>query len=146
MSDKKLKPRKNQPVFEARDTDETECGDCPATCCHNLSITILKPNNKHEEQELLWHLNYDTVKVYIQNKRWHVYVKGRCMYLNDKNLCSIYEGRFDKCRNHMPPSCERFTKWYDKMFTTREELEKYFDAERRKRSRKRAKQKAAKAK
>jgi Fe-S-cluster containining protein len=107
-----------------------ECSDCPALCCHDLSVTILKPANKKEIDDLMWHLNYDTVRVYIRNRRWHLLINGRCQYLDKKDLCTIYDRRFDTCRNHRPPHCERYDEWYDVLFTTPFELQDYLEAER----------------
>lgn len=113
-------------------TTEKNCSECPAICCHDLSITILRPVTRHEINELRWHLHYDTVGVYIRNRKWHVVVKGKCSYLDDNNMCTIYERRPDKCRVHMPPNCERYERWYDEMFTTPEELEAYLKRSRKK--------------
>jgi Fe-S-cluster containining protein len=105
------------------------CGDCPALCCHDLSVVILKPTTKKEVEDLMWHLNYDTVGVYIRNRRWHLIIKGRCQYLDESNLCTIYDKRFDTCRKHNPPDCERFDGWYDVMFRNPFELEEYMKKE-----------------
>lgn len=121
-----------------------DCSDCPALCCHDLSVTILKPTTKKEIEDLMWHLNYDTVGVYIRNRRWHLIIKGRCQYLDDRNMCNIYDRRFDTCRKHMPPYCERYDDWYDVLFTTPFELEDYLEAE-KKRWRNNAERRARKA-
>jgi len=47
--------------------------------------------------------SFYTVKVFIRNRRWYALIKGRCIYLDKKNKCTIYEKRSDICRNHMPP-------------------------------------------
>lgn len=109
-----------------------ECGDCPALCCHDLSVTILKPTTRKEIDDLKWHLNYDSVGVYIRSRRWHLIIKGRCQYLDGNNLCTIYERRFDTCRKHKPPYCERYDDWYDVLFTNPFELEEYLQAEKKK--------------
>jgi Fe-S-cluster containining protein len=125
-----------------------ECGECPALCCHDLSVTILKPTTKKEVEDLMWHLNYDSVGVYIRNRRWHLIVQGRCQFLDKNNLCTIYEDRFDTCRQHMPPYCERFDDWYDVLFTTPFELKEYLEDEQRRwrkksaRSKKKARKKS----
>ncbi|MEJ2191689.1 MAG: YkgJ family cysteine cluster protein [Nitrospirota bacterium] len=106
-----------------------DCSDCPALCCHDLSITILKPRTRKEIDDLMWHLNYDTVGVYIRNRRWHLIVKGVCQYLGKDNLCTIYDDRFDTCRKHLPPYCERYDDWYDVMFRTPFELRDYLREE-----------------
>jgi Fe-S-cluster containining protein len=107
-----------------------ECSDCPALCRNDLTVTILKPDTNKEIEDLMWHLNYDTVAVYIRNRRWHLLIKGRCQYLDKRNLCTIYDKRFDTCRKHRPPHCERYDDWYDTIFLTPFELKEYLDAER----------------
>lgn len=110
-----------------KQTTKTACGDCPAICCHNLSIIILKPKTKKEIEDLKWHIHYDTVQVYILNNRWHLYIKGKCRYLKRNKLCSIYEKRPSTCRRHNPPNCERFGEFYDTMLSTPEELDNYLN-------------------
>jgi len=121
----------NKTIRPKQNTALDQCSDCPALCCHDLSVTILKPTTNKEIEDLMWHLNYDTVAVYIRNRRWHLLIKGRCQYLDAKDLCTIYDERFDTCRKHKPPYCERYDDWYDVIFTTPFELKDYLDAERR---------------
>ena len=104
-----------------------ECIECPSICCKNLAMAIGRPVNKQEVEELKWQLHFDTVKVYIRHRRWHLWVKGRCMYLSKNNRCKIYAQRPDMCKKHNPPSCERFGKFYDIMISTPDELEKYLE-------------------
>ncbi len=118
---------------EKRKTLKKACSDCPASCCRNLSVKILKPRTKDEIEDLKWHLYYDTVQIYILNRRWHLYIQGNCQYLNDMNLCGIYEDRPPKCRNHNPPDCERFGEFYDIMFSTPDELERHLNDNKKKR-------------
>lgn len=131
MKNKKLSNIKG--IKPDRKTTLKGCTECPALCCHDLSIIILKPRTRKEIEELMWHLNYDSVGVYIRNRRWHLIVKGRCQYLDKNNLCTIYHERFDQCRTHTPPHCERYDDWYDVLFTTPFELQEYFDKERKRR-------------
>ena len=102
------------------------CLDCPAYCCHDMAMMIPKPQTRSEIREYKWYLHYDTVKLAIRNHRWYLVVKGRCIYLDKNNMCTIYDKRPYRCRKHMPPDCEKFSKWYDTLFETPEELEEYF--------------------
>ena len=102
-----------------------DCNSCPALCCKNLAMGIERPANKQEIEDLKWQLRFDTVKVYIRNRRWYQWVEGRCMHLSDDNLCNIYDSRPDICRKHNPPDCELFGKFYDLMIHTPDELEDY---------------------
>jgi Fe-S-cluster containining protein len=119
MSEKKLK------------YGHENCEGCPAICCHNLAMHIGKPENKFEMEELRWQLQFDTVKVYIKSRRWYQIVEGKCMYLDKDNRCSIYDHRMDKCREHNPPHCERYGKFYDIMINTPDELNEYITKKKR---------------
>ena len=114
------------------------CEGCPALCCHDLVMPILKPRTRDDVEELKWKLQYDTVSVFIANRRWSLQVKGRCIYLTDENLCSIYERRPDRCRRHSPSECERYGSYYDVRISTPEELEAHLAREKRARQKARA--------
>ena len=112
------------------------CDGCPAICCHNLAVHIGRPQNKEEREDLKWQLQFDTVKVYIRNTRWYQLVKGKCMYLNNKNRCSRYSKRMDKCREHNPSHCERYHKFYDVLMEKPEDLDKYLLKKKKKKPKK----------
>lgn len=120
-------------------TSKDACNDCEALCCQGLTIDIKKPRTRDEVETLLWQLHYDTVGIYILNKRWHLFVEGRCGYLDDNDRCTRYERRNDICRRHNPPECEKYLDWYDVMFDTPEELEAYIKKEKKKKMRKKRK-------
>ena len=112
-------------------TTRKECGRCPALCCKNLSIRILRPRTKAEIEDLKWQLHFDTVRVYIRNNRWYELVEGRCMYLTEDNRCEVYPDRPDVCRRHNPPECEFFGKYYDIMIETPDQLEAHLNGHRK---------------
>jgi Fe-S-cluster containining protein len=113
-------------------TTRKECEQCPALCCKNLSIRILRPRTRAEIQDLKWQLQFDTVRVYIRNKRWYQLVEGRCIYLAEDNRCKVYPLRPDVCRKHNPPDCEFFGDFYDVMIETPDQLEAHLAGARRK--------------
>ncbi len=110
------------------------CRNCPAICCKNLAMEIGKPANKKEVEDLKWQLQFDTVKVYIRKRRWHQLVEGRCMHLSDDNFCTIYNQRPKTCRNHNPPNCEKYGKFYEVILNNPDDLERYLDQKKKKRS------------
>jgi len=119
-----------------------ECSGCPALCCKGLVMPIDRPRTAAAVEELKWHIQYDTVRIFILNRRWHLLVEGRCQYLAKDNLCRIYERRPERCRRHNPPDCERFGAFYDVLISTPEELDEHVARERRRlRDRRRAKAK-----
>ncbi len=88
-------------------------------------MMITKPKTETDVQELRWEVRFDTVSIFIRKHKWYLHVKGRCMYLTADNLCSIYDKRPRRCRQHNPPDCERCGPWYDVLITTPEELDEY---------------------
>ncbi|MFA7114685.1 MAG: YkgJ family cysteine cluster protein [Candidatus Omnitrophota bacterium] len=108
-----------------RKTTLTDCHKCNAKCCHNLSMHIGRPVTKSEIEDLKWQLQFDTVRVYIRHHRWYQLVDGKCMYLDKDYRCTIYDKRPKKCRDYNPPDCELNHKFYDIMFETPDDLEKY---------------------
>jgi Fe-S-cluster containining protein len=126
----------SQPKVATR--TEPACEGCPAFCCHDLVMPVLKPRTRTDIEELKWKLQYDAVSVFISNCRWHLQVKARCIYLTDKHLCSIYERRPDRCRDHSPSDCERYGSYFDVRIDTPEELDAYLASEKRRRRRARA--------
>lgn len=127
----KAKAAKAVKAKKIKDTSVTECGNCPAVCCHDLTIDIKKPRTNDEIEVLMWKLNYESIAVYVRNTRWYLLVKGACQYLGKDDLCTIYEDRFDICRKHNPPHCEWFDDWFDYMFNDPKELESFIKAQRR---------------
>lgn len=108
------------------------CYRCPSLCCNNLAMEIGRPTNKAEVEDLKWQLQFDTVKVFIRHRRWHLLVKGVCMYLSKSGLCTIYDQRPERCRKYNPPECERHGKFYDRMITTPKQLERYLETKKNK--------------
>ncbi len=86
---------------------------------------ITKPRTRDDIDELKWELQYDTVRVFIRNYRWHRIIQGRCMYLDEHNFCTIYDRRPKRCREHNPPDCEHYGEFYDVMISTPEELDEH---------------------
>lgn len=112
-------------------TSKKECMTCMGFCCKNLAMTIGRPENKKEVEDLKWQLHFDTVKVYIHHKRWYLWVKGKCIYLSSSGRCKIYAQRPDRCKRHNPPDCEHFEKFYDIMISTPDDLEKYLKSKKK---------------
>jgi Fe-S-cluster containining protein len=107
--------------------DKYLCDGCPAHCCHNLAMTILKPLTKSEIEDVKWYLHFDTIKIFIRKKRWHLLIAGKCIYLDKKNRCTIYKKRSIRCRQHPASDCERHGSYYDVLISTPEELQNHLD-------------------
>ncbi len=102
------------------------CDGCGARCCRHLVMTIGRPESKKDLESLKWQLHFDTVRIFIQDKQWHLMVEGRCRYLGHDERCTQYADRPKICRRYNPPNCEFFGSIYDAIFKTPEELEKYY--------------------
>jgi len=126
------------PSAGARNCTLAACNDCPALCCHGLSIPIDKPRTRSDIDVLRWELQYDTVRCYVRSHRWYLYIEGRCIYLDEQNMCTIYARRPDVCRRHGPPDCEKFGPFYDVMIETPEQLDAYLEKERQRTRKRRA--------
>jgi len=122
MEDKKIRPGSRK-----KNKSGDPCKDCPAICCHDLAMPLLKPRSRSDLDQIDWYLHFDTVQVYIRSHRWYLLVKGKCIYLDKNFRCSIYGKRADKCRRHSPDTCERNGPYWDVLFTTPEEFRDWWD-------------------
>jgi hypothetical protein len=112
---------------KSRKEPQNKCISCKAVCCHNLSIPVTRPRTRTEKEELKWYLHFDTVQIYIRKQRWHLLIKGKCIYLKKNTLCAVYESRPQVCRDHSPENCEMTGSWYDELFSTPDELDAYLN-------------------
>jgi len=113
-------------IRKKEESDHKACLKCPAICCKSLAMTIHRPKNKKDLADLKWQLQFDSVRIYIRDRKWYLLVDGKCSYLGADDKCTCYETRPKICRMHNPPHCEFFGRYYDLMLTTPEELEGYY--------------------
>ena len=123
------------PKTKQRSTTKDACSDCRAACCHDLTVHIERPRNQNDADYYRWHLQYDTVSIVISNRRWYLWIKGRCMYLDDHHFCTVYDRRPPLCRSHNPPACEKFDNWYETLFMTPEDLDDFLAKEKARKKR-----------
>jgi len=136
---KKKNKKKDRAAGKDERTKKPGCEGCPSLCCYDMVIPIDRPRTRADEEELTWQVQYDTIRVFIVNKRWHMIVAGKCQYLDKNGWCTRYETRPERCRKHNPPGCERYGSFYDVMLETPEELGAYLDKERKRRAKRRRK-------
>jgi len=106
------------------------CRGCAALCCHDLWIPIAPPKTPAEIAEARWRLHFDTVELHIDEARgWLMRVKGRCTYLGDDNMCTIYDRRPKQCRDLSPPYCQRYMSEQKTILTSPEDLDSYLAGE-----------------
>jgi Fe-S-cluster containining protein len=91
----------------ALDADQQVCQkECNARCCRYLTVYLPAPRQKADFDELSWFLAHENTSVYVEGRRWHLEVRTPCRYLNENNLCTIYEHRPDVCREYSLDACE----------------------------------------
>lgn len=115
-----------------------ECDGCPGLCCKGLEENIIRPRTKQEVADILWQLHFENINFFIRNKRWYQLILGRCIYLDENDMCSKYDKRPEVCRDHNPPACEHHGSIYDTLFETPEDLEKWIAREEKRKKRKRS--------
>lgn len=93
-----------------------------------------RPRTRYEIDLMKWYLHFEKVAIFIRSHRWFVLIDGsKCMYLDDKGMCSNYDQRMDVCREHNPPECEKFGEFYDVMMTRPADLDAYLNKAKKKR-------------
>ncbi len=112
------------------------CDGCPGLCCNGLEESIIRPRTKKEIADISWQLHFENINFFIRNKRWYQLILGRCIYLDDDKMCTIYDKRPDICKDHNPPACEYHGSIYDTLFTTPEDLKKWIAKEEKRKKRK----------
>jgi Fe-S-cluster containining protein len=84
------------------------CRGCTALCCHDLWLALAPPRSPDEVADVKWRLHFEGVEIHVSGAEWLMRVKGRCRYLGDDNMCTVYEQRPRHCRDHRPPYCQRY--------------------------------------
>lgn len=102
------------------------CSDCKSMCCYDLTMEIDRPKTKEDLNKLKWFLHFKHSYIFIYQKKWYHLIKSECRYLDKTTFfCKNYKDRVDMCRKHNPPQCERYSKWYDYMFSDKDVLDSY---------------------
>jgi Fe-S-cluster containining protein len=128
-------PRQRVAKQKSRNKKDHPCKACKARCCRDLTFSITSPKCRHDIETLKWYLHFDTVQIYIRNRRWNMLIQGKCIYLSKKNLCTIYDKRPKICRAHRPDACEMIGQWYDALLSSPNDLEAYVKRKRAKKAR-----------
>jgi Fe-S-cluster containining protein len=118
---------------KAKDKKDKVCKECKAPCCRNLALAVPSPKNRYDVETLKWYLHFDTVQLYIRNRRWNILIQGKCIYLSKKNLCTIYDRRPKICRAHRSDACEMTGQWYDTILSLPDDLEAHLKRKKGKR-------------
>ncbi|MFO8012412.1 MAG: YkgJ family cysteine cluster protein [Phycisphaerae bacterium] len=121
-----------------------DCVTCGAKCCRYVVVELDKPTDRIDREEIRWLLAHENVLVYIDGDdgTWNVQFTTPCTHLDAENRCTIYDRRFEICRDHDPETCEASDgEQTDTVFRTTEDFDRWRRARKaRKRRRKQRKQ------
>lgn len=110
----------------ANTVSDNLCANCRSMCCLDLVMEIEAPRSSKDLETYKWYLHFKHSFIFIYKNIWYHLIKSECRFLDKKNmLCTNYEDRVKKCRDHKAPKCERYEKWYDVIFDSPSKLENY---------------------
>lgn len=127
------------------------CLQCPALCCHYITIEIDKPVTRRDYDDIRWQILHKDVSLLIEEDRWLLQCQTVCEYLLVNNSCGIYERRPLTCRKYSTKNCDyhtTFEGWETEYLEikTLEEFETYLKEEKKKQRKETAAQKTSKKK
>ena len=131
------------PRFKNEDkmTESEICLACH-TCCKYVTVVIDSPRSKDQRDSYGWYLSHKNVEIYIDHDNdWNLLFKTPCNNLLPDGACSIYETRFDICREYESDSCSRVGSDCKVLFATPEEMYSYLDAKKAKSAAKKSSEK-----
>ncbi len=109
----------------ATKTNQHPCEVCPAACCAYLNIVVDNPRTPALLNDLLWYIYHQASELYLDvDGDWSVVFHQRCIHLDGKNRCVIYERRPTVCRQFSSKGCHGgdFTESVKEHFKTDREL------------------------
>ena len=113
-----------------------DCDGCPGLCCKGLESKVTRPRTAQEIADVRWQLHFEHIQFFIRNRYWYQLLVTPCMYLDENNFCVVYDERPPVCREHLPPSCERYGSIYDTLIATPEALDTFIANEKKAKKRK----------
>lgn len=102
-------------------TTQNPCETCPAACCAYLNIVVENPRAPQEVNDLLWYIYHQASELYLDvDGDWSVVFHQKCVHLDEKNRCGIYERRPTVCRQFSANGCHggNFTESVKEHFRT----------------------------
>ena len=101
------------------------CRGCEALCCHDLWLRMTPPVTAEELAGARWRLHFENIELHVRGGEWTMRIKGRCRYLGDDSMCTIYDQRPKPCRDHRPPYCQRYIQEQPVVLARPEDLDAY---------------------
>ncbi|MCP4579989.1 MAG: YkgJ family cysteine cluster protein [candidate division Zixibacteria bacterium] len=82
------------------------CSRCPGNCCRYIIVDLPTPRSRLDFDNYGWYLAHENTAIYMEEKKWYLVVDNKCRYLDEKNRCTVYDKRFQACRDHTDSDCE----------------------------------------
>ena len=125
---------KKEVAFESE-----KCATCGGKCCRYILVDLPTPRSRIDYNNYAWYLAHENMAIYIDDGKWYLTVFNDCRYLDSESKCSIYDKRFQACRDHTDENCEYDSNYVaDVIFRDPFELMEYGEKKFRKAARKRA--------
>lgn len=86
---------------------DAKCGTCTKSiCCNSINQKIDTPRSREDFDHLLWQVSHENINVFKDSDGWFLHIYTRCVHLQDKGICGIYERRPLVCREYDNDYCE----------------------------------------
>ena len=107
--------------------NESLCEQCVGLCCRYYALTISKPRNKRDFDDIRWYLMHENTIIFVEEGDWYVQVNTKCKMLQPDNHCTAYDNRPAICRQYGTKDCDWHANEYeyDHLFTEPEQVEAY---------------------
>ncbi|MFH1440269.1 MAG: YkgJ family cysteine cluster protein [Candidatus Woesearchaeota archaeon] len=104
------------------------CDRCKGQCCRTLAVQLDTPDSLEDYEDMFWYLYHQPCVVYIDmNDRWWIQLPTKCIKLDEKGRCTIYEKRPPVCRTSKVENCEMNEEEVKIMFKDVNDFQAYFD-------------------
>ena len=108
--------------------DKNYCKGCNALCCRYVALEIDCPEDIEDFENIRWYVAHKNVNVFVEEDgTWNIEFITPCEFLDENNLCKIYEKRPKICREYSKEECLFYNKDYKEKFRFEkiEDVEKY---------------------
>lgn len=105
-----------------------KCDGCNGMCCRYVAIEIDCPEDSEDFENIKWYVSHKNVNVFVnEDDKWYVEFITPCEFLDEKNLCTIYERRPKICKNYDAEECLYYNGDYAEKYSFKklEDVEDY---------------------
>jgi len=110
-------------------TKNLTCHECDGKCCKYIVIEIDIPETEKDFDDIKWYVCHENTFVFIdEDGTWNLEFATPCKYINEKNLCEVYENRPNICRDYSQEVCPFHNKYKElQRFSNVKEVEEYIE-------------------